>query len=58
MIGLILVLIVIGVLLTVLPIDAKIKQILYIVIAVAVCVVLLEMFGIFSVSDTHFRHRW
>jgi len=60
-IGLVVVLIVVGVMLylvnTVIPMDAKIKTILNVVVVVAVCLWLLSAFGLFSGGSLGLNHR-
>lgn len=55
-VGLLLILVLIGVVLAYLPMDARIKQIVIAVIAVLVAVWLLELFGVFKVGAFPIRH--
>lgn len=50
-VGLLLILVLIGVVLTFLPIEANIKKIIIAIVCVLVVVWLLEMFGLFTVGS-------
>lgn len=57
-VGFLLILVVIGVVLAFLPMDARIKQILVAVVAILAVVWLLELFGVLSIgSFPTLRHR-
>lgn len=57
-IGLLLVLVLIGIVLSFLPMDARIKQIIVAIVAVLVVVWLLELFGVFTIGTFPvIRHR-
>jgi hypothetical protein len=57
MIGLILVLVVVGVILNFIEMDAKVRQILYAVLVIAVVVVLLDLLGIYHVPIGNLHGR-
>ena len=57
MIGLILVLIILGVILQFIPMDAKVRQIIYVVIVIAVILCLLDMFDIWSISGARWHYH-
>jgi hypothetical protein len=57
-VGLLLVLVLIGVVLAFLPMDARMKQIVIAIVAILVAVWLLELFGVLSTGTfPHLRHR-
>lgn len=56
-IGLLLVLVLIGIVLSFLPMDARIKQIVVALVAVLVVVWLLELFGVFTIGTFPVVHH-
>jgi hypothetical protein len=56
-VGLLIVLLLVGVVLAYLPIDAKIRNIIAVIILVLVVLELCEMFGVLSLDLRHLRAR-
>lgn len=54
-VGLILLLVVIGVILAVLPMEAKIRQLVIIIVVILFCIWLLQAMGVFNYGHGYFR---